>query len=84
MDKADRTAYCYLYPRFLVAGLPYPHYIMRSSTGRYSGYELLQLETLADLLNFTYRLVEPEDGEWGRRGEDGRWTGVDQCTNSSG
>ncbi|XP_066984773.1 uncharacterized protein [Macrobrachium rosenbergii] len=31
---------------------------------------------LAASLNFTFKLVEPEDGQWGSKNADGSWTGL--------
>lgn len=33
------------------------------------------LAALANTLNFTYDFVEPEDGQWGHRQENGSYTG---------
>lgn len=41
---------------------------------RLEGVELRLLDYAAQALNFTYRLVVPEDGEWGRP-LNGTWTG---------
>ncbi|KAL5004040.1 hypothetical protein ScPMuIL_017496 [Solemya velum] len=48
----------------VVGGLPY-----------YEGLCIDMLEVFASKLNFTYELVEPADGEWGRI-NNGTWTGV--------
>lgn len=39
------------------------------------------LHEISRTLNFTYILVEPEDGQWGHRLENGSYTGtVHRCT----
>ncbi len=42
----------------------------------YSGLCLELLKAVAATLNFTYTLVEPEDGQWGAQSEGGNWTGL--------
>ena len=32
--------------------------------------------SLQELMNFTYTLKEPPDGEWGAQRADGSWTGM--------
>ena len=39
----------------------------------YWGYEIDLLDTLSAALNFTYTIVNPEDGKWGHIGLDGTW-----------
>ncbi len=31
---------------------------------------------LQDIMNFTYKMYMPEDGQWGALREDGTWTGI--------
>ena len=47
---------------FRVAALAYPPYLMKNGD-KYSGYEILQLEAMGSMLNFTYKTIEPPDGQ---------------------
>ena len=49
---------------------------MKSEKDIFSGYEILQLRALGSLLNFTYETVEPPDGQRGKAGLNGTWTGL--------
>ena len=60
---------------FRVAALAYPPYLMKNGD-KYSGYEILQLEAMGSMLNFTYQTIEPPDGQWGTAGPNGTWTGL--------
>ena len=61
---------------FRVAALPYAPYLIKNQENIFSGYEILQLGALGDFLNFTYQTIEPPDGQWGKAGENGTWTGL--------
>ncbi|XP_076096281.1 putative glutamate receptor isoform X3 [Mytilus galloprovincialis] len=45
------------------------------SEGNYTGFTMFVLQRLAHQLNFTFRIVEPEDGQWGIKKNDS-WTGM--------
>ena len=61
---------------FTVAGLNYPPFLMKKRDGTFSGYEIFQLETLAEYLNFKINIIEPPDGQWGMEMPNGEWTGL--------
>ena len=61
---------------FKVAALPYAPYLMKNEENVFSGYEILQLGAIGMFLNFTYETVEPPDGQWGKGGDNGTWTGL--------
>ena len=42
----------------------------------YWGYEIYLLKEVSKLLNFTYTIVNPEDGKWGHIEADGTWSGL--------
>ena len=42
----------------------------------YGGLCPEMLQSISATMNFTYTLVEPEDGQWGVELEDGNWTGL--------
>ena len=54
--------------------LPWGPYIQESK-GVYTGYYIKLLELMAEELNFTFTVYEPEDGLYGNV-EDGEWTGM--------
>lgn len=45
-------------------------------TSRYSGLEVMLIDTLAASANFSYKYKAPADGEWGQRFANGTWTGM--------
>ena len=49
---------------------------MKNEGDKFSGFEIMKVDALASLLNFTYSIIEPPDGQWGRVGPDGLWTGL--------
>ena len=59
-----------------VGALPYAPFLMKNGGNRFSGFEILQVDALASLLNFTYSIIEPPDGQRGRVGPDCLWTGL--------
>ena len=42
----------------------------------YWGYEIDLLVAMSETLNFTYTIVNPEDGKWGHIEADGTWSGL--------
>ncbi|KAL3860944.1 hypothetical protein ACJMK2_007039 [Sinanodonta woodiana] len=57
----------------------YPFVFKKSDpngTIAYDGLCIDLLKELADMLNFTYELVEPPDGKFGTKRSDGIWTGL--------
>ncbi|XP_067686944.1 glutamate receptor ionotropic, kainate glr-3-like [Haliotis asinina] len=62
------VAYGYNKRHLLVTVLESTMYIVKSvnnGTTRYTGYAIDILDTIADLLNFTYSITEPKDQSWG-------------------
>ena len=62
--------------KYKVGALAYAPFLMKNKEEKFSGYEIMQVDALATLLNFTYNIIEPPDGEWGRITSDGLWTGL--------
>lgn len=62
--------------KYNVGALPYAPFLMKNKEGNFSGSEIMQVDALATLFNFTYDIIEPPDGEWGRMTPDGLWTGL--------
>ncbi|XP_050404458.2 uncharacterized protein LOC126820491 [Patella vulgata] len=63
---------------FYVATLEYSPFVIKkvtNGTAVYTGLCMDLLWELAISLNFSYVMVEPPDGEWGRV-NDGKWTGL--------
>ena len=58
-----------------VATLPWPPYVIKSTSGSYSGYCIEILQMMAQYLNFTIRFTEPRDGKYGAV-ESGEWNGM--------
>ena len=52
-----------------------PPYNIKESSGTYSGYYVHLMEMMAEKLNFTLRIIEPDDGQYGAF-ENGQWTGM--------
>ena len=59
-----------------IGALPYAPFLMKNKEGKFFGYEIKQVDALATLLNFSYNIIEPPDGEWGRITTHGVWTGL--------
>ena len=55
--------------------VPLEPFIIQKSEGVYTGYYIKLLELMAEELNFTFTVYEPEDGLYGNI-EDGEWTGL--------
>ena len=55
---------------YKVGALPYAPFLMKNGGNKFSGFEIMQVDSLASLLNFTYSIIEPPDGQWGRVGPD--------------
>ena len=62
--------------KYKIGALPYAPFLMKNKEEKFSGYEIMQVDALATLLNFTYDIIEPPDGEWGRITSAGLWTGL--------
>ena len=62
--------------KYYIGALPYAPFLMKNKEEKFSGYEIMQVNALASLLNFTYDIIEPPDGEWGRITPGGLWTGL--------
>ena len=61
--------------KYQIGALPYSPFFMKN-TEIYSGFEVLMLDTLATVRNFTYDIIEPADGQWGKVDKNGSWTGL--------
>ena len=55
--------------------IPWPPYIIKQASGDYSGYYVHLMDMIAQKLNFTYRITESFDGQYGSI-ENGEWTGM--------
>ena len=55
--------------------LPWPPYVIKNSSGVYSGYFIEILEIIAQYLNFTIQFREPRDGQYGAM-VNGEWNGM--------
>ena len=47
-----------------------------SSKYKYSGYTIDVLVRISEMLNFTFEIDEPEDGQYGIQLENGNWSGM--------
>ena len=45
-------------------------------TLHHNGIFVEVFKELSDLLNFSYTVTSPTDGEWGRMKDDGTWSGM--------
>ncbi|XP_046548102.1 uncharacterized protein LOC124258072 [Haliotis rubra] len=64
--------------QFVITTMPWPGFVIKSVSGTnttYSGFCMDLLKGISERLNFTYRLVEPADDNYGRV-RNGRWTGL--------
>ena len=41
----------------------------------YWGFEIAMIDELSKVLDFSYEVVNPPDGQWGLINEDGQWNG---------
>ena len=41
----------------------------------YWGFEIAMIDELSKVLDFSYEVINPPDGQWGLIDEDGRWNG---------
>ena len=55
--------------------VPWPPYIIKYNSSAYSGYYIHLMNIIADSMNFTYHVTEPNDQKYGSV-ENGRWTGM--------
>ena len=55
--------------------IPWEPFIIRKLEGVYTGYYIKLLELMAEELNFTFTVYEPEDGLYGNI-KDEEWTGL--------
>ncbi|XP_076458166.1 glutamate receptor ionotropic, kainate 5-like [Babylonia areolata] len=56
--------------------LPFTRRLSNNGTVKYGGFCMVLLEEMARVLNFTYELVEPSDGQYGSPEENGTWNGM--------
>ncbi|XP_076096280.1 glutamate receptor ionotropic, kainate 4-like isoform X2 [Mytilus galloprovincialis] len=69
------TKYGFNQKQLLVTTLEWRPFNEKISEGNYTGFTMFVLQRLAHQLNFTFRIVEPEDGQWGIKKNDS-WTGM--------
>ncbi|XP_071165594.1 probable glutamate receptor isoform X1 [Mytilus edulis] len=69
------TKYGFNQKQLLVTTLEWRPFNEKTSEGNYTGFTMFVLQRLAQQLNFTFRIVEPEDGQWGIK-KNGSWTGM--------
>ena len=55
--------------------MPWSPYVIKATSGVYSGYYIGIMEIIAEKLNFTFQVTEPSDGKYGTL-ENGQWTGM--------
>ena len=55
--------------------VPWAPYTIKEPSGTYSGYYVHLMEMMAEKLNFTLRIIEPNDGHYGTL-NNGQWTGM--------
>ncbi len=58
--------------------IPYETHLEDGCTGPdcFKGMFADVWHSLQDIMNFTYKMYMPEDGQWGALREDGTWTGI--------
>jgi hypothetical protein len=56
--------------------LPWESYISKSTNGVYSGYYVEFLNMIADELNYTVKIKDPPDKQYGSLLQNGEWTGI--------
>ena len=61
---------------YKVATLPYLPFVKKHSDSTYSGIEIRLAGFISQLYNFTFTLIEPPDGAWGKPDENGVWSGL--------
>ncbi|XP_068224022.1 probable glutamate receptor [Palaemon carinicauda] len=60
----------------VISGEHWPTHIVLNERNQVSGSMGSLLNALSQSLNFSYKIVRPEDGLWGSIGEDGSWSGM--------
>ncbi|CAC5420552.1 GRIK4 [Mytilus coruscus] len=69
------TKYGFNQKKLLVTTLEWQPFNKKISEGNYTGFTMSVLQRLAHQLNFTFQIIEPEDGQWGIK-KNGSWTGM--------
>ena len=59
----------------VLALVPWPPWTIKKTSGQYSGYYVRIMEMIADTLNFTLSIIQPDDGQYGVL-KNGQWTGM--------
>ena len=55
--------------------IPWHIYIIKDKSGLYTGYFIKLLDVIAEKLNFTYHIIQSNDGKFGSL-QNGTWTGM--------
>ncbi|XP_066937320.1 uncharacterized protein [Macrobrachium rosenbergii] len=62
--------------KVVITGEHWPTHIILNERNEVSGSMGSLLKALSQSLNFSYKIVRPEDGFWGSINDDGSWTGM--------
>ena len=57
--------------------LPWHTYVTKGKSGLYTGYFIKLMDIIVEKLNFSYHIIEPDDGKYGSL-QNGTWTGTVQ------
>ena len=55
--------------------LPWHTFVTKDKSGSYTGYFIKLMDIIAEKLNFSYHIIETDDGKYGSL-ENGTWTGM--------